>query len=167
MVADNPDDTTRRETTILRPPGAKPQTSAERSQSVQTGRLSAPWRLLVQIAGPTQATVGLEVKSELVLGRVDPTASTQPDLDLTPYGGQEAGVSRRHVAITRDDQNQALYVEDLNSTNGTRLNGFWLDAGQRYRLRDSDRLELGDLVLTLRFARSPYPPSPADPVVRP
>ncbi|HMM27273.1 MAG TPA: FHA domain-containing protein [Aggregatilineaceae bacterium] len=157
MAAEKPDDTSRRETTLLRPPGAQPQAPAGRSQSAQTGRLPAPWRLLVQIAGPTQTSVGLEVKSELILGRVDPTASTRPDLDLTPYGGQEAGVSRKHVAILRDDQSQALYVEDLNSTNGTRLNGFWLDAGQRYRLRDGDRLELGDLILTLRFARSPYP----------
>lgn len=159
MAAEKADDTTRRETTLLRPPAVHPQASPKRNQGAQTGRLPAPWRLLVQIAGPPQTSVGLEVKSELILGRVDPTADTRPGLDLTPYGGQEAGVSRRHVSITRDDQNQALYVEDLNSTNGTRLNGFWLEAGQRYRLRDGDRLELGDLVLTLRFARSPYPPS--------
>lgn len=145
------------ETTVLHPNAAR-QPAVPRQPSAQPGRLPAPWRLMVQIEGPNQTTVGLEVKGELILGRADPLASTRPDLDLTPYGAQNAGVSRRHIAIRQDLQKQALFVEDLNSTNGTRLNGFWLEAGHRYRLRDGDRLELGDLVITLRFARSSYPP---------
>jgi|GEM_PF-923312 pSer/pThr/pTyr-binding forkhead associated (FHA) protein len=158
MAEKNPNDTDQRETSILRPDSARgTPLPAGAAPGAKTGHLPAPWRLLVQIGEQSQTTVGLEVKGELILGRVDPMADVQPDLDLTPYGGQEAGVSRRHIAITRDDENRVLYVEDLNSTNGTRLNGFWLDAGRRYRLRDGDRLDLGDLTITLRFARSPYP----------
>jgi len=159
MADKKPNDAARPETTILRPDDSRRSQPAIQPSSVQTGRLPAPWRLLVQIGEPSQTTVGLEVKGELILGRADPMANQRPDLDLTPYGGQETGVSRRHVAITRDDEKRQLFVEDLHSTNGTRLNGFWLDAGRRYRLRDGDRLELGDLLITLRFARSPYPPT--------
>lgn len=158
MAEKKPNDAARPETTVLRPDNSRISPPAEHRSSAKTGRLPAPWRLLVQIGESNQTTVGLEVKGEVILGRADPMANQRPDLDLTPYGGQETGVSRRHIAISRDDEKRVLFVEDLNSTNGTRLNGFWLDAGRRYRLRDGDRLELGDLTITLRFARSPYPP---------
>jgi hypothetical protein len=122
----------------------------------QTGRLTSPWRLLLQIGGQNQTTVGIEVKDRIILGRADPVASFYPDLDLTPYGGQEGGVSRRHAVIIQDHENQSLYLEDLNSTNGTRINGFTLEARRRYRLRDGDEIEVGRLQITLRFVRSPY-----------
>ena len=120
----------------------------------KTGLLAPPWRLLMQIGGDNQTTVGMEVTDRIVIGRADPKAGFEPDLDLTPYAGQENGVSRKHVAITQGDK--VLYAEDLNSTNGTRINGFQLEAGQLYRLRDGDELELGRLRIVVRFVRSPY-----------
>ncbi|HVO69097.1 MAG TPA: FHA domain-containing protein, partial [Aggregatilineaceae bacterium] len=128
----------------------------ERASRPQTGRLSPPWRLLLQIGGQTQTTVGIEVKERIVLGRSDPVANFYPELDLSPYGGQEGGVSRRHATILQDDDTKALYVEDMNSTNGTRINGFSLEPRRRYRLRDGDELELGGVQMVLRFVRSPY-----------
>jgi pSer/pThr/pTyr-binding forkhead associated (FHA) protein len=117
---------------------------------------TSPWRLLLQIGGEHQTTVGIEVRDRIVLGRGDPVASFYPDLDLSPYGGQEGGVSRRHAAIVQDEESKALYIEDLNSTNGTRINGFSLEARRRYRLRDGDELEFGHVRMILRFVRSPY-----------
>ncbi len=122
----------------------------------QTARLPAPWRLLLQIGGQNQTTVGLEVKERIVLGRADPVATYYPDLDLTPYGGQDGGVSRRHAAIIQDSDNKALYIEDLGSTNGTRINGFSLEPRRRYRVRDGDEIDLGRVHIVLRFVRSPY-----------
>lgn len=120
----------------------------------QPGLLAPPWRLLMQIGGENQTTVGMEVSNRIVIGRADPLADFYPDLDLTPYGGQENGVSRRHVAIIQGDK--ALYVEDQNSTNGTRINGFQLEPRQLYRLRDGDELELGRVRIVVRFVRSPH-----------
>jgi pSer/pThr/pTyr-binding forkhead associated (FHA) protein len=120
----------------------------------RTGLLAPPWRLLMQIGGDNQTTVGMEVSDTIVLGRTDPLTDFHPELDLTPYGGQENGVSRRHVTITQGGK--ALYVKDLGSTNGTRINGFQLEANQLYRLRDGDELELGRVRITVRFVRSPY-----------
>ena len=40
---------------------------------------------------------------------------------MTPYGADDLGVSRRHARLLRDQK--AVYLTDLNSTNGTRLNG--------------------------------------------
>lgn len=149
-------------------PAKKPQTSLlndhvppvmpekERTARAVSARLPAPWRLLMQIGGENQTTVGIEVKGRIVLGRGDPVANYYPDLDLSPYGGQEGGVSRRHAAIVQDDENKALYLEDLGSTNGTRINGFSLEPRRRYRLRDGDELEFGRVQMILRFVRSPY-----------
>jgi hypothetical protein len=128
----------------------------ERAPRPQTARLAPPWRLLLQIGGQNQTTVGIEVKERIVLGRSDPVANFYPDLDLSPYGGQEGGVSRRHATIIQDDGTKALYIEDMNSTNGTRINGFSLEPRRRYRLRDSDELEFGGVRMVLRFVRSPY-----------
>lgn len=126
------------------------------SDPVPVPRLSTPWRLLMQIGGENQTTVGLEVRDKIVIGRSDPVASFYPDLDLSPYGGQKKGVSRRHATIIQDDEQKALFLEDLNSTNGTRINGFSLEPRRRYRLRDGDELEFGKVQMVLRFVRSPY-----------
>lgn len=122
----------------------------------QTVPLSAPWRLLLQIGEENPTTVGIEVRDRILLGRGDPLASFYPDLDLTPYGGQTGGVSRHHATIMQDDESKALYLEDLNSTNGTRINGFALEPKRRYRLRDGDELEFGRLRVVVRFVRTPY-----------
>lgn len=125
----------------------------ERDGTPRTGLLAPPWRLLMQIGGDVQTTVGLEVRDRLLIGRADPLAGFQPELDLTSHGGKENGVSRRHVCITQGDK--SLFVEDLGAVNGTRINGFQLESNQLYRLRDGDELELGRLRILVRFVRSP------------
>ncbi len=134
----------------------RPPAPAEQPRPPQTAHLAGSWRLLLQIGSQNQTTVGVEVRDKIVIGRGDPVANFYPDLDLTPYGGQEGGVSRRHAAVIRDDETQALYLEDLGSTNGTRINGFLLEPRRRYRLCDGDEIELGRVRVTLRFARSPF-----------
>lgn len=151
------DEPVKRETSLLDDQVLRPtMPPGDQGPRLQTARLAAPWRLLLQIGGENQTTVGIEVRDRIVLGRGDPVANFYPDLDLSPYGGQDGGVSRRHAAIVQDEENKALYIEDLNSTNGTRINGFSLEARRRYRLRDGDELELGHVQMVLRFVRSPY-----------
>jgi pSer/pThr/pTyr-binding forkhead associated (FHA) protein len=95
----------------------------------------------------------MEVKEKIVIGRADSDVEDQPDLDLIPFGAEQRGVSRRHVLISRDDE--SLFVEDLDSTNHTLLNGYALDPRQRYRLYDGDELVLGLMRLVVRFVKSP------------
>ncbi len=156
VKSDAPPEPSKRVTSLLDEKKALPMPPEERAARPQTGRLTAPWRLLLQIGGQNQTTVGIEVKGRIVMGRSDPVGNFYPDLDLSPYGGQEGGVSRRHAVIVQDDDNQAIYLEDLNSTNGTRINGFSLEPHRRYRLRDGDELEFGRVRVTLRFVRSPF-----------
>ncbi|MBE0689246.1 MAG: FHA domain-containing protein [Anaerolineae bacterium] len=83
---------------------------------------------------------------DLIVGRVDPDEQTQPDIDLTSLKAEESGVSRFHARFSHKEE--TLYVEDMGSTNGTRINGFELAAGKSYRLTPSDEIELGSLRLT-------------------
>ncbi len=142
----------KRETTLLsdsKAPLLRPDVKPRR-----VGALTTPWRLLMQIGNEAQTTVGMEVSDQIIIGRADPPAGFFPDLDLTPYGGLDGGVSRRHVRIMQGEDRQ-LYIEDMGSTNGTRLNGFELKRGEKYKLNDGDEIELGRVRMVVRFMRSP------------
>lgn len=89
---------------------------------------------------------------EMVIGRYDAAAQVSPDVDLTPYGASGKGVSRRHAAIVRRDG--ALHLVDLESPNGTYLNGQKLIPNQARVLRDGDDIRLGHLVLRVTFEQA-------------
>jgi hypothetical protein len=112
-----------------------------------------PWRLLLQIGGENRTTLGVTVVEWMLVGRsTDPDDDLPPEINLAPYDALRNGVSRRHALIKYEDG--ALYLEDLDSTNGTRINGYQLKAGRGYRLRDGDELEFGRLRAVIRFVRS-------------
>ncbi|MGQ9710859.1 MAG: double zinc ribbon domain-containing protein [Anaerolineae bacterium] len=85
-------------------------------------------------------------KSEILIGREDPVSNVFPDIDLTPYGGDEGGVSRRHARIFA--QGNQMFVEDLNSTNYTYVNQQKLTPGQPHPLKNGDEVRLGKVRLT-------------------
>lgn len=88
-------------------------------------------------------------RGEVLVGRADPVSRVFPDVDLTPHGGYDAGVSRRHCRLFR--QGEQFFVEDLGSTNGTKLNGQAIPPNQPRPLKDGDTLELGLLRLTFKI----------------
>jgi hypothetical protein len=82
---------------------------------------------------------------EIVIGREDPASNVFPDIDLTPHGGEQGGVSRRHARIlVRDVQ---FFIEDLKSTNGTYVNRSKLTPGRPHPLREGDEVWLGQVRL--------------------
>lgn len=93
--------------------------------------------------------VTLQPARRSVLGRIDSANMQQPDVDLTPYGALEKGVSRIHAAITRNED--TLTLVDLGSVNGTHLNGQRLIPDQPRVLRDGDEIRLGRLVAHVYF----------------
>ncbi len=107
-----------------------------------------PWRLIMTTTGKRPSTIGLDVRQSLVIGRADPDESQSPDLDLTPHSALDQGVSRQHAVLI--PTSEALYLVDLDSTNGTWINGDYLDPGQRYALNAGDRVELGLLRLLVK-----------------
>jgi hypothetical protein len=74
------------------------------------------------------------------LGRSDFRSLVEPDkADL---------ISRQHFRF--DCEDGECYIEDRNSTNGTKINGSRISGEGRYLLREGDKVELAD-ILTLTF----------------
>jgi len=113
-------------------------------------RSVSPMRLLLKVPD-SQHMLSVPLAERLIVGRSD--NHRDPDIDLTELAGAQHGISRWHAVFTFDDAQ--LFVEDLNSTNGTRINGYRLDSGRAYRLRNGDELELGRLRLIVQVVRPP------------
>lgn len=94
-----------------------------------------PW-LEVQASGARlQIPLG---QPEVIIGREDPVSGVFPEIDLTPHGGEEAAVSRRHARLTL--QGNRCFIEDLNSTNYTYVNKQKLNPGVRQPLSEGDEV---------------------------
>jgi hypothetical protein len=99
----------------------------------------------------TGEVLDVSVGDRLVLGRAhaadagDETA----DIDLTPFGAVDKGVSRLHLMLERE--HDTIFVTDLNSVNHTFLNGQRLMPHESRILRDNDELRLGHLVFRVTY----------------
>ena len=58
-------------------------------------------------------------------------------------------ISREHTRLTYS--NDRLYAEDLDTLNGTTVNGNVLQPREKVLLQDKDRLQMGPLILTVRL----------------
>jgi pSer/pThr/pTyr-binding forkhead associated (FHA) protein len=120
---------------------------ADRASSAYTKPFTDESRLQFQIENQKFTITVIE---EVLIGRsVEGDEQHRVDLDLTPQGGYQNGVSRRHARISKQDG--ALYIADLGSTNGTRINGSQLTPSREYRLRDGDEVEFARVRTIVRF----------------
>jgi hypothetical protein len=91
--------------------------------------------------------IELPIDSDVVLvGRASATDGVYPDIDLAPF---DAGnfISRRHAFIVR--RHGSFVIEDLESTNGTALNGSQrLVAHSPTPLRHGDKIMFGETKVT-------------------
>ena len=95
------------------------------------------------------SSVELPLSKEIVLGRLDPNRAIFPDIDLSREGGIDKGVSRRHARISQREGQ--VFIEDMNSLNGTFLNATRLVPELPYPLKDGDQVQLGKLILTVHL----------------
>jgi hypothetical protein len=114
----------------------------------QTASLGENREIILVIRGMVERLVLPEDK-RIILGRTDVKSRFLPDVDLTPYGALDRGVSREHASLHL--QGDRLYVTDLNSTNGTYLAGKKLDPNTPSVLRKGDELLLGRLPVQVLF----------------
>jgi RNA polymerase sigma factor (sigma-70 family) len=88
----------------------------------------------------------------LVVGRLD-------GVDLVV---ESPSASRRHAGLDRSD-NGTWWIEDLGSRAGTQLNWMRLDAGERARIRNGDRLRIGTVDFTVRITGGDGPEDESPP----
>jgi hypothetical protein len=87
---------------------------------------------------------------ETIVGRGD-SVNVRPDIDLAELAAGQLGVSRMHLAIKYDSKHSTLIATDLNSVNGTYINGQRLFPHEVRVLNHGDELRLGKMVLQLYF----------------
>jgi pSer/pThr/pTyr-binding forkhead associated (FHA) protein len=87
-------------------------------------------------------------KENILIGREDPVSGIYPDVDLTPHGGEEGGVSRLHARIFFE--NDRYLIVDENSTNFTFLNRQRLAAKTPTPLHDNDEIRFGRVILRFK-----------------
>lgn len=90
----------------------------------------------------------LSGKDNVTVGREDAVSNIFPDVDLTPHGGEEGGVSRMHARIFVE--NGQYLIEDENSTNFTFLNRQRLAPKTPTPLNDNDEIKLGRVLLRFK-----------------
>ncbi|MCS6940890.1 MAG: zinc ribbon domain-containing protein [Roseiflexus sp.] len=113
------------------------------SSAAVSGRTSlAPSTLIVVGTG---AVLPLPAATQALVGRSDPVSKFYPDIDLGPYGALDQGVGRRHARIFV--QGGQVLIEDLDSVNGTLVNGQRVLPHQSRALSDGDQITLGRMLL--------------------
>ncbi|MCA9903964.1 MAG: FHA domain-containing protein [Anaerolineae bacterium] len=101
-----------------------------------------------------KTNVSLKVRPQLhehdiVIGRGD--ASFAPDVDLTALDAAKLGVSRMHLTVHYDAKQSTLSITDMDTTNGTFINGVRLLPQEVRVLRHGDELRLGRLIMIVHF----------------
>ncbi len=88
-----------------------------------------------------------QLAPEPVIGRNTPGHSVRAELDLSKCEAEALGVSRQHSRLNYDTEHKVVKIKDLNSQNGTYINGQKLRPGEIRVIRHGDKLRLGKLEL--------------------
>ena len=91
----------------------------------------------------TGEVMPLGERNEFTLGRASSGQPVLPDVDLAPYQAYTHGVSRLHAVIKRRVHDISLM--DLESANGTFVNGKRLETNEEHTLANGDVVALGGL----------------------
>ena len=92
--------------------------------------------------------IAVATDKQVVLGRKT-EGETKPLVDLTYPNGYAMGVSRHHVIIRSNDK--GYVIMDLNSSNGTWLDGRILTPAESYDLPSGATVQLGRLKLVVTY----------------
>ncbi len=127
--------------------GAKLEATAGTNEAVLAADNEAAALVLTSSSGDK-----LEVpsKDDVMIGREDPISEVFPDLDLTSYGGEEGGVSRKHAVIHRAGLD--CTIEDMGSTNGTYVNKKKIKPHAPQAIKPGDEVRFGKLAFSVEAA---------------
>ncbi len=90
--------------------------------------------------------------NEFTIGRSSEGQSMMPDIDLSPYDAFSSGVSRLHAVIRRGISDISL--ADLDSANGTFINGKRILPQEDHALKNGDVIALGRLKIQILLKAS-------------
>lgn len=125
----------------------RPRVTGELTDVRQGAVYHVPATLCFQLGDGT--VLNAPTLKEISLGRRSRATDPVVTIDFQEHGGFQHGVSRYHAMIVV--VKGALYLRDLNSVNGTFLNGQKLAPITSHALKNGDTLTLGDLSMTIEF----------------
>jgi pSer/pThr/pTyr-binding forkhead associated (FHA) protein len=117
------------------------------TQLTQTPRGTYTVQLQIGDAHPPQTVC---ITRTLLIGRS--SRDHNVDIDLGDYDGYSRGVSRYHLRL--DAYRNRLTASDLNSSNGTTLNGQPMPAYRAFDIQAGDTLCLGQMLLRVLAVQS-------------
>jgi pSer/pThr/pTyr-binding forkhead associated (FHA) protein len=91
----------------------------------------------------------IHIRNRVTIGRLDFDTTEKADIDLMAYGARDQGVSRCHAALYRTGH--TVFIVDLDSSNGTYLNGIKLLPHQPRLLREGDEVHLSKMHFRVHF----------------
>jgi hypothetical protein len=143
--------------TLLQLPSSSGQNVARgtgKASAFPSGGIGSPataagddWATL-NFLGTGQA-LPLAGSDEFTMGRTTERQPIPPDIDLSAFDAFSSGVSRRHATIRR--RGSRVVLLDLNSANGTYVNGKRLGPRQEEPLANGDVIALGRLKIQVRL----------------
>lgn len=95
----------------------------------------------------TGEVISLHGRKNFTLGQSVPGQAVVPDVDLSAFDAQAHGLSRIHAELRMEGSH--VIALDLDSSNGTQINGLFLEPKEPVRLHHGDTLQLGTLQLRL------------------
>lgn len=98
---------------------------------------------------PDGTTKRVSTAQDIMIGRRPRKEDPEVTIDLEAYNGHSLGVSRHHAIIKH--MKDALILVDLDSINGTFVNGQRAVRTKRYALMDGDEISFGKVTLVLAF----------------
>lgn len=118
----------------------------QRRDTIGTSVIGKSREVILTIKGYNEF-IRLAEGAEYELGRYEEPGQNQ--LNLTPYGALECGLSRQHAKLYL--LNERLYLADMGSTNGTYLRGYMLEPAQPTMVRNGDEILLGRMKIKVQF----------------
>lgn len=106
------------------------------------------WQIIVLPTEGEHPAMALEVYDDVIFGSSKSNPASV-DINLYDWGGREKGVSRRHMLLRPTPS--ALYIVDLESTNGTLVNGLPLAGNQSRALESGDMISMGELTVRIKI----------------
>jgi len=131
---------------------AIPRDPSLRDRRLWQGRQT--WRIALIPSGKSDLFMAYDLRGDAVIG-CNSRSSDELDINMVGLDGFEQGVSRRHVLLR--PTLSKLYALDLQSTNGTAINGLPATVGRAYALADGDLLSIGRLHLQVKVVCKPEP----------
>jgi hypothetical protein len=96
---------------------------------------------------PTGDVISLIGRDNFTLGRSTDDQAVIPDIDLSAYEAYDHGISRMHSEVRIEED--GVYVLDLESANGTMVNGKRIPPHSPQHVHHGDIIQLGRMRLQI------------------